>query len=82
MRPLRVVVLNELAYEVVEVLRAARHEVIEALLLERLNEPLGARALARLLIKLALFQPPEQTRSLVNSFGEGLRSGPRDVVSN
>jgi hypothetical protein len=41
MRPFIVIVLDELAHKVVEVLRPARYEVIEALLLQRLVEPLG-----------------------------------------
>ena len=41
MRPLGVIVLNELAHEVIEVLGPLRHEVVEALLLQCPNEPLG-----------------------------------------
>ena len=42
MRPLRMIVINELEHEheVVEMLRPARDEVIEAFLLQRLNESL------------------------------------------
>jgi hypothetical protein len=39
MRPLRVLVLSEFANQVVEMLRATRHEVVEALFLQRLDEP-------------------------------------------
>jgi len=41
-RPLGVVVFDELAHQVVEMLRPAGHKVIEALLLQRLNEPFRA----------------------------------------
>jgi hypothetical protein len=44
MRPLRVIVLNELAHQVIEVLRATRNEVIETFRLKRLDEPLGVRS--------------------------------------
>ena len=40
-RPLSVIVLDELAHEVVEVLRPLCHEVIEALLLQCPDGPLG-----------------------------------------
>jgi len=55
MRPFRVIVLDELSHEVIEVVGAARREVIQAFLPQRPDEPLGA--LARLLTSGSIFSP-------------------------
>jgi len=57
MRAFDVIVFHELAHEIVEMRRATRNEVVEALLLQRLVEPVGALALARLSTSGSIFSP-------------------------